>query len=101
MTGKALPRNPSKSRARKLRTYGEPAVPLLESPENLYQMVLTLNNACRCLAMLLGVPVFVGRLTGNVTIPDLPGKHRFNGLDRRPILTKADETQQAIRYVLA
>ena len=71
--GKALPRNPEKRRARHLRTYGEPAVPLLESSDNLYQKVVTMNNALRCLARLLGVPVVVGRQTRNVIIPDLPG----------------------------
>ena len=98
--GKALPRNPEKRRARHLRTYGEPAVPLLESSDNLYQKVVTMNNALRCLARLLGVPVVVGRQTRNVIIPDLPGKHRYKGLDRRPIMTKADETQEAIRTCL-
>ena len=98
--GKALPRNPEKRRARHLRTYGDPAVPLLESSDNLYQKVVTMNNALRCLARLLGVPVVIGRQTRNVIIPDLPGKHRYKGLDRRPIMTKADETQQAIRTCL-
>ena len=98
--GKALPRNPEKSRARHLRTYGDPAVPLLESSDNLYQKVVTMNNALRCLARLLGVPVVVWRQTRNVIIPDLPGKHRYKGLDRRPIMTKADETQQTIRTCL-
>ena len=100
VTGKALPRTPKKHRARKFRTYGEPAVPLLVAPDNLYSKVLAMSNACRSLARLIGTHVVVGRQSRYQCIPNLPGKHRFSGLDRRPVMTKADETIQALEACL-
>lgn len=100
VVGKALPKSTKKRRGKQVRSYGEKNVPLLESPENLYMKVLTMSNACRCLARLLGTPVVVGRQCRYQTIRNLPGKYRFNGLDRRPNMNKASETQEALHTCL-
>ena len=95
VTGKAVPtRNGAKTRA-----YGQDAVPLLESSDNLYTKVLTMSNACRCLARLLGKPVVVGR-QARVQIAGLPGNHQFNGLDRRPLMSLETQTQQTLHDCL-
>ena len=95
VTGKAVPtRNGAKT-----RTYGQAAVPLLESPDNLYTKVLTMSNACRCLARLLGKPVVVGRQT-RVQIAGLPGNHQFNGLDRKPLMSLESQTRQTLHDCL-
>ena len=97
---KALPRNPRKHRSRKFRSYGAPVVPLLEAPDNLYTKTLVMSNACRSLARLLGTHVVFGSQTRYQSIPDLPGKHKFNGLNRRPVMHHEDATMQAIRTCL-
>ena len=98
--GKALPRKPKKHRARKFRSYGEPAVPLLEAPDNLYTKVLTMSNACRSLARVIGTHVVVGGQSRYQCVPNLPGKHRFCGLDRRPVMTQEDATIQTLEACL-
>lgn len=95
VTGKAVPT----SNGAKTRTYGQAAVPLLESPDNLYTKVLTMSNACRCLARLLGKPVVVGRQT-RVQIAGLPGNHQFNGLDRKPLMSLESQTRQTLHDCL-
>ena len=95
VTGKAVPtRNGAKT-----RIYGQAVVPLFDSSDNLYTKVLTMSNACRCLARLLGKPVVVGRQT-RVQIAGLPGNHQFNGLDRKPLMSLESQTRQTLHDCL-
>ena len=97
-TQKALPRN-SRKRGPQSRAYGEPTVPLLSAPNNLYQKTMTMSNACRSLARVLGKPVVVGRQSRQ-PIPGLAGKLRFQGLDRRPTMLHDEETATMLQSSL-